>query len=468
MIVMSSKKRDITHYMKHKLNIWFFIFGMIFIPQMIVAQVDFNKRPTDDLGDVEDMFQESFFEALKQKGIENYQRAVDALLKCEKLDDSKTVVYYELGKNYIALKNFGAAEDVLKKAVSREPENEWYLDELYEVYNLQNDTDKAIKTVKQLVKYHPDYRQDLAELYIKAKKYKDALKILDELDAEFGINADRDMLRNEVYNITGKDDDRIENLEERVKNNPENEANYLSLIYRYSETGDVKKAFSKAKELLKIHPESRLVHLALYKFYLDNNEHQNAIASMKIVLSTPEINPEVKAKVFNDFVNFVVQHPDYEKDLIEVTALIDNDKSVKTLTELGQYYLKLNDKQKALQYFEEALKQEPKNFAIIKDVLLLQLDLNLDDKVAKKSKETLDLFPAQPILYLINGVANNKINQSKNAIESLEKGLDYVIDDPKMESDFYTQLSIAYKQVNNNTKSQAFAKKAEALIKEQQ
>ena len=166
--------------------------------------------------------------------------------------------------------------------------------------------------------------------------------------------------------------------------------------------------------------------------------------------------------------NFVVQHPDYEKDLIEVTALIDNDKSVKTLTELGQYYLKLNDKQKALQYFEEALKQEPKNFAIIKDVLLLQLDLNLDDKVAKKSKETLDLFPAQPILYLINGVANNKINQSKNAIESLETGLDYVIDDPKMESDFYTQLSIAYKQVNNNTKSQAFAKKAEALIKEQQ
>ena len=78
------------------------------------------------------------------------------------------------------------------------------------------------------------------------------------------------------------------------------------------------------------------------------------------------------------------------------------------------------------------------------------------------------MFPAQPILYLINGVANNKINQSKNAIESLETGLDYVIDDPKMESDFYTQLSIAYKQVNNNTKSQAFAKKAEALIKEQQ
>ena len=289
--------------MKRKLNIVILLLGIL-IPQANYAQVDFNKRPNDDLGDVEDMFQENFFEALKQSGIENHQRAIDALLKCEKLDNSKTVVYYELGKNYIALKNFGAAEDALKKATSKEPENEWYLDQLYEVYNLQNDTDKAIKTVKQLVKYHPDYRQDLASLYIKAKKYKDALKILDDLDAEFGVNQDRDYLRNEIYNLTGNDDDRIENLEERVKANPGNETNYLNLIYRYSETGDTKKAFETAKELLKIHPESRLVHLALYKFYLDANEPKNAILSMKTVLQSPEINPDAKAKVFNDFVNF--------------------------------------------------------------------------------------------------------------------------------------------------------------------
>ena len=33
------------------------------------------KRPDDDLGNVEDEYQELFFEALKQKGIENYQRS---------------------------------------------------------------------------------------------------------------------------------------------------------------------------------------------------------------------------------------------------------------------------------------------------------------------------------------------------------------------------------------------------------
>ena len=79
------------------------------LPQNTFAQVDFNKRPNDDLGNVEDKFQEYFFEALKQKGIENYQKSANALLICIEMNDSDPVLFYELGKNYMQLKNFGAA-----------------------------------------------------------------------------------------------------------------------------------------------------------------------------------------------------------------------------------------------------------------------------------------------------------------------------------------------------------------------
>lgn len=453
--------------MKTKHLILLFVLGIFMVSQKTQAQVDFNKRPDDDLGNYEDAYQEHFFEALKQKGIENYQRSVDALLKCIKIDDTDPTLFYELGKNYKALKNFGAAEDALKEAVSKSPENEWFLDELYDLYMLQNDTDKALKTVKQLVKFHPDYKQDLASLYMEAKKYKNALQILDELDAEFGYNQDRDYLRNQIYDLTGNDDDRIENLEDRVKSNPEDEVNYLKLIYRYSETGDTEKAFETAKNLLKSNPESQLVHLALYKFYLDENNTEKAISSMRTVLTSPNIKPEAKAKVLSDFVNFVSKHPEYEPQLIEITALIDDNKSTKTLKELAQYHLKVNDKEKALGYLEEILKENPNDYNTIKEVLLLRLDLNKDVEVVELSAETLELYPAQPILYLVNGVANNKLNQAKKAIESLEIGVDFVVDDAKMLSDFYTQLSIAYKQNNNITKSEAFARKAEALSKQQ-
>ena len=76
--------------MKQKSHILIFFFGLIFFPQLFLAQVDFNKLPKDDLGDVEDKFQEFFYEALKQKGIENYGRSAEALLKCIALNDSAT------------------------------------------------------------------------------------------------------------------------------------------------------------------------------------------------------------------------------------------------------------------------------------------------------------------------------------------------------------------------------------------
>ena len=69
------------------------------------------------------------------------------------------------------LKNFGAAEDAFKEAVNKTPDNEWYLDELYGYYMSQNELKKALKTVQQLVKYHPDYKEDLASLYLKMEKF---------------------------------------------------------------------------------------------------------------------------------------------------------------------------------------------------------------------------------------------------------------------------------------------------------
>ena len=81
--------------MKKLIYISIFIFGILCIPQYAYAQVDFNKVPDDDLGNVEDEFQEHFFEALKQKGIENYERAVEALHKCLNLNSKRPVIYFE-------------------------------------------------------------------------------------------------------------------------------------------------------------------------------------------------------------------------------------------------------------------------------------------------------------------------------------------------------------------------------------
>ncbi|MDA0177865.1 tetratricopeptide repeat protein [Mesoflavibacter profundi] len=447
--------------MKKKLYILYLFFGMLCIPQINYAQIDFNKAPDDDLGNFEDEFQEYFYEAMKQYGIENYDRAVQNLQKCLELDNSQIVIHYQLGKNYNQLKNFGAAEEALKEALKIQPGNEWVLDEMYHVYIQQKEYNKAIKTVRQLVKYHQDYKEDLANIYVQTGNFKDALKILDELDEEYGITDDRDLLRNRIYNATGRKKEQIENLEERVDKNPESEENYLKLIYRYSENNDKKKAFETAKKLLEIHPKSELVHLALYKYYLDEGSYDNAIQSMKIALQSSKINPDSKIKVLADFVKFVSANQQYEKDLVEITSMLTKiESSGKTLVELAQYYLVKGDKQKAISFYEKALQIEEENYGILRNIILLHIDLKQFEQAKERSQEGLEIFPSQPVLYLTHGVSLNYLNKPEQAIQTLEMGLDYIIEDVAMEKDFYNQLAKAYTAINNLTKAKAFKEKA--------
>ena len=168
-----------------------------------------------------------------------------------------------------------------------------------------------------------------------------------------------------------------------------------------------------------------------------------------------KLKPEAKLKVLTDFVQFVGSHPEYEDDLVEATALVGDSNNSKTLIELGQYYLAKKNKPKALEYFEAALKIDEDNFNVLRNVLLLYIDLQKFSLAEKRSNDVLQKFPAQPLFYLINGVALNNLNEPKRAVEALEAGLDYIIDDIKMEIDFYKQLSIAYGSLNNTAKVKA-------------
>ena len=68
----------------------------------IIQQPEDKNSATvnSDLGEVNDDFQEYFFEALKQRGIENYEKANEVLQKCLAINDQSPVIHYEIAKNY--------------------------------------------------------------------------------------------------------------------------------------------------------------------------------------------------------------------------------------------------------------------------------------------------------------------------------------------------------------------------------
>ncbi len=449
--------------MKQKtLYIFLLLFGTIFLPKPLYSQEP--DAPTDDLGDVSDAFQENFFEALKQKGIENYELALEALKKAEKAAKSdpklEAVIYFERGKNQKELKQYNEAQESLNKSLQLGGDRLDVLEELYDVYFRQSDYEKAIPLVLKLIPFDDDYKEDLANLYSRNREYDKALAILDELDTQWGESDYRDALRGEIYRITKNTSGQIERLEEKVEGNPKSEKEALNLIFLYSEQDNPQKAFEKAKDLLQNNPKSQLVHLALYKFYLDEGNAAESLRSMKIVFASAQIDKETKYKVLADFIQFVNTHPEYETELENVVALFSEENSALVYQKLGEYYIAKNNKEYALKFYELGISNDSDNYNLLKNTLLLQIDFKKYDAAAQLSKNALEVFPAQPLLYLLNGVANNGLKMADTAIESLEMGLDFLLEDPKMERDFYEQLKEAYTQKGDSKKASQFAKKA--------
>ena len=437
------------------------------LPLVGFAQENVGDEPTDDLGNVTDEFQEAFFEALKQKGIENYELALSALDKAARAakgDETQlAVVSFEKGKNLVYLKKYNAAEVHFEKVLITASDQLDVMEALYDVYYLQRNYDKAIPLVKELIVKDPDYKEDLANLYIRTKQFDDAIVILDELDQDLGESVYRNTLRKSVYRATGNNEQQIEKLENRVDVNPKKEQDYLSLIYLYSDEGNTAKAFETAKELLKNQPKSEMVHLALYKFYLDAGQTKEAINSMEIVFDSDKIDKQGKYRVLGDFISFVETNPEYEKTL-EKTVNNFSEENGAVYEKLGDYYVSKDRKEDAILAYKKGLAIDEDNYSLLKNTLLILIDVGQFQDAASYSGNGLDIFPAQPLLYLLNGVANVNLQEADAAIESLETGVDYVVDNDALEKDFFTQLEKAYTLKGNTKKAAAYAKKAASIV----
>ena len=154
--------------------------GFLLIPLIHYAQEEDDMREEESaavsLEEYSDAFQENFFEALKQKGIENYDRAINLFLKCKQLDADNVVVDHELAKVYLADKQYLQAKDYGITALLSEPENLWYLNTLVDILQKQRST---VETIKEEIPYDNNaLKENLALIYYRKGQYQNALNIL--------------------------------------------------------------------------------------------------------------------------------------------------------------------------------------------------------------------------------------------------------------------------------------------------
>lgn len=308
----------------HKL----FLGGIVLISSIVYAQKN-NSEEENDL-----KFQSYFFEALKQKAIKNYSKAIVSLEKCYELDSTSLAIEFEFSKNYFLLKYYNEAQLFIDKALEKEPENIYLLKHKIDIFKTQRNFQNAIDLQEKLAQIQPQYSDELVLLYIQNKNFEKAEKLIDEIE---------------------------------------------------------KKALKTSR-------------IKGFKKFLENRK--------------------TTSKKINN-----TQSP------------IKND-DIETLKKL---------------YVDK------KDFQILKEILMKELTNGLFELLNIESKDGLDLFPTQPFLYKMNGIALNKLGKYNEAISVLTIGIDFVIENNMMEADFYDQLSISFEGLGNKNEAFKYKQKAKQL-----
>lgn len=302
--------------------------GMLFISGLSYAQ-KINKEEENSL-----KFQTHFFEALKQKAIKNYGKAIESLELCQEIDSVNVPVLFEFSKNHLELSNYFEAELFIDKALEFEAENRYLLHHKVAVLKVQRNFNKAIDVQKKILKLQPKESEELVFLYIQNQNFAEAEALVAKIDE-----------------------------------------NAMATL-----------------------------RLKSFKRFLEN---RNAVPEKTVEISIGNADIETLKKAYS----------------------------------------------------------QNKDFKTVKEILDNEVAGELFEQVYADSKEALELFPEQPFLYKMNGLALNKLGKYNEAIAVLSIGIDFVIDNSAMEADFYEQLSISYEKLGNKSEALKYKQRAIALRK---
>jgi predicted Zn-dependent protease len=152
--------------------------GSLVLPGMLYGQEEESAEVS--LEQYTDEFQENFFEALKQKGIENYDKAINSLLECKRLDSANTVVDHELAKAYLASGQPVQALEYAIVSLQDEPANLWYLETLVQAAMQQGNALEIVKGRIPLT--NTTLKENLATVFYRKNEYRAALGVLEEME----------------------------------------------------------------------------------------------------------------------------------------------------------------------------------------------------------------------------------------------------------------------------------------------
>ncbi len=395
-----------------------------------------------------------FFDANKEKILGNLDKAEVAFLEALKISPNNGAALYELANIYFYKKDKVKSLLYSKKAVAIDPSNEWF-QLLYVDCLKQNKQSKEVAEVYEtLIEKNPtkiEYYYELANSYLMSNKINDALKAYDKIEARFGVTEEASMQKLTIFNSLKSFDKSVAEVQKLIKAFPKEAKYYGMLGELYQSNGMNDKALQAFTDLLKIDSTNAFVHLSLADFYRNTKQNDKAFEEIKIAFKSNELDIDPKIKILLSYYEITEKFPELKPDAFKLCDILIgvHPNEAKAFAMYGDFLFRDKKLSDAREKYRKAISIDKGKYALWENLLIIDSDLNDVPSLSQESKEAMDLFPNQPLPYLFFADSNIKLKNYKEAIDALNEGKEFVIDNKILTAQFYTLIGDAQNSLKN-------------------
>lgn len=420
---------------------------------------------------VEDEFKKNFHEAIREKMRGNFDISLTLFQKCLSINQESDAAHFALSDIYEVLGNTEQSISHAESAYQLDGENRWYVLRLADLYYQTGNYHKSAEFFEKAIEEEKniDVKFKYAESLIHSNNYKQAISMLDEIEVETGKSPNLSLTKHDLYLELGDKESAQNELQTLIDDNPSNIENKLIIADYFLRTNQNDAALKILNETIQQNPNSGEAYLMLADIDLRNGDLDASFLNLEKGFQFDDVSIARKIDLIRSLQPYAFEAtedaPKIEKGLENLFELI-YDEQIKNDTLHLAYAYFLRDQgstQKAIDQFKKTVEINPNSYNTWLQLLYLQYDADQYAGMYADGKESLELFPAQPVVYLLSGIAAYEQKEFEESEEWLFLGKDFVLNDPQLEAEFLHQLGKLYGLQKNYEEAYEYLDKAKKL-----
>lgn len=400
--------------------------------------------------------QDKFVEAKKYSLIGRFEKAEKILKQLYNDDRSNPAIATELSKVYGYLEDPYNEFKYAKTAYDNAIENEYGLINFANICMAQEKYEEAIPVLKKLVlanKRSEAFSDQLATSYLQLNKPVEAISVYNKLESQIGITENVSRRKYEVYEILGKNNKALNELE-KLSNAYPNEVLYMhNLASYYNKMGKKDKALEVYKRILEVDVNDATANMAITAASTGGGDDNNYLRSLTPIIENKSIPVDRKVLELIPFVDqlnttFDAELSDALIMLSEKIKVIHPDEA-KSYALYGDILTAADRPKDAAKAYKKTLEFNDKNYMVWEGLMEAYSETKEYQKLLNIATEALDLFPNKASAYTYYGRANTLTKNYDEAIDLLSEGIFVSGKDLYNKSNIQAELARAYAGKND-------------------